>query len=344
VRLRTGRGFLVGAIAVLSTIAACGSDRPPSSDNRPEPSAGATPDAELPPVEDIKEAGGTRFEVTSADWIQVADGSAWATLAQLATVRLQADSGKETVRVPSSAESCTAMDVGFGSLWVGSCSEPAVIQRIDLRTGKEQATIRLPGRLLVPEGSLGAGEGAVWAVTAGLDDSPGRVMMRIDPATNLVTDRYRVHPGVAGARAGLGGVWLSDPTKGGLHRVDPRTGRTVAFIKTGAEARFLDVGVGSVWVQNNMDGTVTRVDPATNKVVATIQVDEGGISGGDLAVGGGQVWARVSSALVAKIDPGTNTVVARYGPAGGSGSVAADDSAAWITAHDINAVYRLPLG
>ena len=66
-------------------------------------------------------------------------------------------------------------------------------------------------------------------------------------------------------------------------------------------------------------------------------------TGGDLAVGGGFVWARVSGWLVSKIDPTTSEVVARYGPPAGSGSVAADETALWISAHDVDVVYRLPL-
>jgi YVTN family beta-propeller protein len=117
----------------------------------------------------------------------------------------------------------------------------------------------------------------------------------------------------------------------------------VTSVPTGTGARFFAVGEGAVWVQNNVDGTVTRVDPATNKAVATIRVDSGPVDGGDLAVGGGFVWARVTDTLVAKIDPATNTVVARYSPVAGSGSVAADASAAWVSAHDHDVVYRLPL-
>ena len=52
----------------------------------------------------------------------------------------------------------------------------------------------------------------------------------------------------------------------------------------------------------------------------------------------------MSGALVAKIDPRTNMVTARYSPPAGSGSVAADARALWISAHDVNAVFRLPLG
>jgi hypothetical protein len=77
--------------------------------------------------------------------------------------------------------------------------------------------------------------------------------------------------------------------------------------------------------------------------VATIPAGDGSIDGGDIAVGGGYVWARVSDSLVAQIDPATDKVVARFGPPAGSGSVAADEDAVWISAHDMNTVWRLPL-
>ena len=60
-------------------------------------------------------------------------------------------------------------------------------------------------------------------------------------------------------------------------------------------------------------------------------------------MGGGSVWVRVSDALIARIDPTTDTVIERYGPPAGSGSVAADADAVWVSAHDINTVWRLPL-
>lgn len=54
---------------------------------------------------------------------------------------------------------------------------------------------------------------------------------------------------------------------------------------------------------NSGDGTVSHVDPETNAAVGTITVESRPISGGDTAVGGGFVWARVSTSLVVKIDP-----------------------------------------
>ena len=76
--------------------------------------------------------------------------------------------------------------------------------------------------------------------------------------------------------------------------------------------------------------------------MATIPVGAGSSSGGDIAVGGGFVWARLSDSLIAHVDPATDTVVARYGPPSGSGSVAADEDAVWVSAHDVTTVWRLP--
>ncbi|MEO6411319.1 MAG: hypothetical protein ABIO48_01920 [Pedococcus sp.] len=298
-----------------------------------------------PPITDVLKAGGSALDVDDADWLQVLDDHAWTTLGTPGggTVQqLDARSGQPEKSIfNQSADTCTAMDLGFESLWVAVCHPiSAAVLRVDPITGKVRARISLPGLQILEEGAVASGEGSVWVVTA----PPQHRLVRIDPKTNKVVAGTAVPDGVVAARAGLGGLWLTDPTRGELLRLDPRTQKVVATVEVGLGARFFAVGEGAVWVQNNVDGTVSRVDPASNTVVATIKVDSGSIEGGDLAVGGGFVWARVTDALVAKIDPTSNQVVARCGPRGGSGSVAADDSAVWISAHDLDLVYRLPLG
>ncbi|WP_457255051.1 Vgb family protein [Pedococcus sp. P5_B7] len=292
-----------------------------------------------PPVTDLLRSGGTALPVYDADWVQVIGDHAWTALGSGVVQQLDGATGKERTGVKVAGGTCTAMDGGPEALWVGICTSPSRLLRINPASGQVVARIPLPGFVIAEEGSVASGEGAVWVV----GNAPDRQLWRIDPKTNRVVSRTHVPETVVAARAGLGGLWLTDPVLGVLLRLDPRTQKTVATVKVGAGARFFAAGEGAVWVQNNGDGTVSRVDPATNDVTATITVDSGPVQGGDLAVGGGFVWARVSDALVAKIDPATDTVVARYGPAGGSGSVAADDAAVWISAHDIDVVYRLPL-
>jgi streptogramin lyase len=300
--------------------------------------ASASPASALPAIKTVDAARGTRLDVADADWVALADGWVWTTLASGSVQQLDSSTGASKVAVPVLGEMCTAMDVGFGSLWVPACF-PASVKRIDPATGRVLAEVAVEGENLQEEGSIAADEdsGAVWAVTT-LGD-----LIRIDVKTNRVVGKTKLPDGVVAVRAGLGGLWATNPDEGELLKLDPRTGSTLDTIQVGAGARFFDVGEGAVWVQNNIDGTVSRVDPATAEVVATIVVDDEPISGGDLAVGGGFVWARVTSSLVAQIDPVTNTVVARFGEPEGSGSVAADDEAVWISAHDVDAVYRIPL-
>jgi YVTN family beta-propeller protein len=144
-------------------------------------------------------------------------------------------------------------------------------------------------------------------------------------------------------RAAFGGLWVTVSSDGTLVRLDPKDGSVVATIPVGRVPRFLAVGSGGAWVMNQLDATVSHVDPKTNQVVATITVGSGGIEGGDIAVGGGSVWVRVSDALIARIDPTTDTVTEALRAAGGQRQVTADHDAVWVSAHDVAMVWRLPL-
>lgn len=345
--LRTpgSRGLRARVVALTATtllVSACSSGTPTESTNSSESSppdiSSSSPAApDLPPTEDIDTLGGTTLDVPDADWMAVAAGSAWTTLGRGVVQQLDGQDGSPGMEVLVDGPTCTAPDVGFGSLWVPVC-EPGSVVRIDPNTGKSR-TIDLDGATIQEEGSIAAGEGSVWVVTA----APQHALLRIDAKRNKVVGSTPLPDGVVAVRAGLGGLWATDVNRGELLRLDPATGEVVTETAVGSGARFFDVGEGAVWVQNNGDGTVSRVDPATDQVTTTIVVDLGSIEGGDLTVGGGYVWARVSGSLVAQIDPATNLVVARIGQPQGSGSVAADEGAVWISAHDDNVVYRVPL-
>jgi virginiamycin B lyase len=214
-----------------------------------------------------------------------------------------------------------------------------VLVRIDARDGSVKARVTVGRRILQEEGSVGAGEGGIWVLTV----SPHPTLYKVDPRTNRVVGSYPAPDQSAAVRAGLGHVWITDTINDNLLALDPRNGHVTKRVKVGPGARFVAVGEGAVWVLNQSDGSVTQVDPTSLKVVRKVVVSEQPVDGGDIAVGGGYVWARVSDALVAQIDPNTGTVKARYGTPAGSGSVAADDNSLWITAHDVDSVWRVPL-
>jgi streptogramin lyase len=271
------------------------------------------------------------------DWVSIAGGTAWVANVGGGIRRYDVTSGAELGTVPVPGAICLAMDVGFDSLWAGDCDNNTVV-RVDVATGQVLSTIEPGIGPLAAEASIAVDDKGVYVMSEGVE----RKVARIDPATNTVANVFAAPSGASALRAGFGSLWFSQSGQGTLTRVDPASGSMLGTVAAGKGAGFLAVGEGSVWVLNNFVGTVTRVG-SDGAPVATITVDEGLVEGGDIAVGGGFVWARVTSSVVVQIDAATNKVVGRFGEPSGSGSVAADDGGAWISAHDVDTVWRLPI-
>jgi virginiamycin B lyase len=272
------------------------------------------------------------------DWLEIGFGSLWVSNAGLRAVqRVDPDTNKVIAEVKVNRP-CAAMAAGYGSLWVASRRDKS-IYRISANSNKATATI--PVTIADSEASLAAGEGGIWVLT----DQKG-VLSRINPETNAVVARIGVKPYSFAAAAGFGAIWVTNTGRprstenGSVQRIDPKTNTVVATLTVRGQPRFLAVGEGAVWVLNQADGTVSRIDPGTNEVVATIEVGVPG-PGGDIAAGEGAVWVRASKVLLSVIDPKTNNVIKRFGPAQGSGAVRAGDGKVWVSAHDVNKVWRL---
>lgn len=349
--MRAGVRAAAATIAIVLTFTACGRGAPNhgassaaaasatiSEAPSASPPVASPPDAtpSLPELIDIDHAGALNIRATpSVDWIVLVDGSAY--VAGLGDGIGRLDTSGERTGSAELAGWCEAMDVGFDAVWSATC-EPSGLARIDPDT-LDVMSIRFDLPTEDSEGSVGAGEGAVWAMVGGESE---RRLMKVDPKTLEVINTFEMPAGAGPIRAGLGAVWVTNPLLDVLHRVDPGTGEVTETIKVGPAPRFLAVGEGAVWVMNQEDGTVSHVDPETNSVVATIDVGRP-IRGGDIAVGGGSVWVRGGPELLARVDPATDTTIEQYRPPVGSGSVAADDDAVWVTAHDARTIWRLPL-
>jgi streptogramin lyase len=210
--------------------------------------------------------------------------------------------------------------------------------RIDPATGDVQATIPLPVTDLHEESSVAAGEGGVFLVAESEDQ-----IVKVDPSTNAVAAVFDVPAGATAARAGLGSLWVTYRSLDQVRRFDPATGDVLATIEVGDGPRFLAIGGDGVWVMNQAGGSLSKIDPTTDTVVAAVQVNDGPIEFGDIATGGGSVWTRISDHLLARVDETSIQLTQLYDPASGSGSVAADDEAVWLSAHDVNSMWRLPL-
>lgn len=271
-----------------------------------------------------------------ADWIAVAGTSAWISGIDAGIVEFDARSGERRRLVEIPGEICSAMDVGFGAVWAAS-ERGAMLWRVHIETGEKVHA--QTGAAPICESSVAAGEGGVWAISG--PDNPG--LIRFDPDLRQPPKFVAVDQGVVTVRAGLGAVWLANHDSGALYEVAPETMAVRRVIALRPGIRFLTIGADAVWVLNQVAGTVTRVRPGGVGADLEVVVSDGTNPGGEIAVGGGYVWARVYDQLIVQLDPGTGDIVARFGPASGSGGVAATDQALWVTAHDINTVWWVPL-
>ena len=178
-----------------------------------------------------------------------------------------------------------------------------------------------------------------------------------EPVKPKVIHTFHVADNLLSLSAGFGAAWLSDPVRGRVLRVDPKTRKVTASIDPAPPATgrpavptapaappevAVVAGAGAVWaltgdlLTGGSQGPVelARIDPATNRAVAHIPVRS---PQGDnfaplsLRVGDGHVW--VMGALGAlRIDPRRNAADRFVGFEQGRGAVAEGERVWTLTA------------
>ncbi len=137
----------------------------------------------------------------------------------------------------------------------------------------------------------------------------------------------------AAVASGYGSVWIADPGRGGVERVDPERLTVTDRITIGGAPGVLAVGGGSVWAASVAGGSVARIDPSTGTVTQTIPL--GGSRLSALAFGRGALWiADATDASLLELDPADGTVrrtVTLPRPASG---LAVTDQALWVSDYD----------
>jgi branched-chain amino acid transport system substrate-binding protein len=123
-----------------------------------------------------------------------------------------------------------------------------------------------------------------------------------------------------------------------VSRIDPRTGRLVATIKTGVAPSTIAAGAEGVWFLSWDGRAVFSIDSRTNRVGQRIPIASDGLSG--IAVGDGSVWATSQDGLLWRIEPGPRPI-ARSIDVGGEGYVAFGDGAVWTANYIDGTVSRI---
>jgi len=284
--------------------------------------AATTPAASAPVPHDEQ----TQIVPGFADFLAVDGESVWAT--NRGRVERWSRQGKQAE--VAMTRPCGGMAVAEGSLWVADCKD-GTLNRIDLYSAR--LIVAIPTGIANPKGETNvvAGAGSIW-----IPNDADRTIQRIDPGANRVIASIPVAAGTYYLAFGLGSVWAVSSDNQLLQQIDPATNAVIKRIALGKQPGFLAAGEGAVWVQEQGDGTLARVDANTGVVSGRVKVGAD-LLYGDIDVGGGAVWLRTTAdQTFAMIDPKTLSIVARLGPAAGSGALRFGGSGLWTTAHDVH--------
>jgi virginiamycin B lyase len=211
-----------------------------------------------------------------------------------------------------------------GSGWVLDDSA-GTIRRFDPSSG---AWTGPPHQVARRPVSVAAGFGRLWVA-----DAVGNAVVEVDPATGRrVGTPISVGSEPVSVAAGAGGVWVASLAGNTVSLVNPRTRTVTASVALPARvgAVRLTVGDGAVWV-TGVDDTLSRISPKPDGVSLSwrpVVVGNGPIG---LTVVPGTVWvADAVGGDVARVDPRTMTVTARYRVGGDPVQVAVFDSELWV--------------
>ena len=204
-------------------------------------------------------------------------------------LRLDRASGEveHRVRVGDSSSEVVA---ARGAVWVAASDDEkgGRVVRIDPQTARVVAEIETSGA--VESVTVDGARGDIWAVspdqTRGPEGHEDGQLLRIDPASNRVSQRLAVPGGVSDAVAGDGAVWAIDPD-GDLLKIDPSGRRIEVIIPLDSPGPHeMAFGAGAVWIAG-VD-VLTRVDPDAALPAGSLKVGPYGAE--DVAVGKDHVW------------------------------------------------------
>lgn len=136
-------------------------------------------------------------------------------------------------------------------------------------------------------------------------------------------------------------VWVSNEPRNTVSRLDPASDAVTTFTVGKAPCSGLAAAFGTLWVPNCGDSTVTRLDLTDGTVKATFPVTIADSEGG-VAAGAGSFWILTDkTGTLARVDPATNTVVAKIAVAPGSYAAAFGGNAVWVTSSETNVLTRV---
>jgi streptogramin lyase len=144
------------------------------------------------------------------------------------------------------------------SVWLGNYEEIDTLAQLDTDTGRVLETMRIPRS--VSGTAFGFDREMVWIAY----QEATSLLRRLYPATGAVVAEIEVGP-VETILVENGEVWVAT-NDGSVLRIDPATDQVTDEIEATRSPKLLTLGNGSLWVGDARDPVVARVDPQTGDV------------------------------------------------------------------------------
>lgn len=272
-------------------------------------------------------------------YVTVAFGSVWAGLHagnEIVRIAPTRDEITERFEVPGEP---TGVSAGYGSLWTFTPLDGGTVKRIDPRSGRTTARIRVRGESGPLTGVVRAAGGMWFGGDGGVLERIGARSNRVDRTVKLSDDEVGCTSAVAEA---AGSLWLASECGGeALLEIDPDQERVVGrvpipegFLSTVAS------GAGNLWAATQ-DGTLLRIDPQQRRITDEAEVAD---AAERLVVTPEAIWVRATADVLVRVDPETLEPTATVGlPEAGvtGGGLAAGAGALWVTNFDDGSVWRI---
>ena len=270
------------------------------------------------------------------DWLATAFGSVWVSVPRTnEIVRIDPRRNVIQARIRVDNGPCYGIGAGATHVWVLNCKSQTLV-RVNPRTNKVDVKVLA---IIAPhgEGSIAADASGVWYVSN--QDGHSSTLVHAD-ALGRTRAKIPVGEDSAVVNVAFGSVWVTSSGEGKVYRVDPKLHTVIATVSVAATPRFTTVSDDSIWVLSQSDGSIARISPKENRVTATIQAKVPG-PGGDIAYGGGYIWAAANGTPLIRIDPTTNRVMEEYGNYKGADAIRFGFGSVWVSDHGNGDVWRI---
>jgi hypothetical protein len=202
--------------------------------------------------------------------------------------------------------------------WI-ACKEQSRVIRLDSRTGKVGASIRLDAPVI----AVAVAYGSVWAVDS------SSTLYRIRKGAPRVTRRIALGARAAyNVWAGGGSIWVADDQAAQVIRVSPATGKILVRAAVGDGPADMVFSATTAWVINHRDRRLMSIDLATNAVTEVVTVP--GDAPERMALLAGSLWITGRGTDLVQVDPQAGAVKATIEIGAGGIDVVATDDALWV--------------